>query len=372
MQGILPCDIFTPDSIIKKMVEKTDIINKIIVDPACGNGNILIYLIKKLQSKNIPDNKIIDSLYGYEINENYLNICKQRIKELLPSVSDIEINKHIQLKNGLSINKDFDIVIMNPPYSRDTHKNFLLWAYQHSSEIISIQPNQFMYIHDKIRSIDVQIQTLLNRKCKEIDIYNPNKIWTDKEFMSPVGIFYLNNNHQDYIKINDYMTNDFYTVKTVDEIIKNKTKIEPFYQKLLQFLKNKKILKNYITNKPEKEWYVPLAGVMGHISQTDDDLFSQNDFTILITRNAKPYQSPNDIKPYKYFNFDTEQECWNFINYLKTDFVRTCVYIGKYNLHIDNHAILYIPYLDFTKNYTDNELFDMIGIENPKIIPKYY
>ncbi|MFW9946609.1 MAG: Eco57I restriction-modification methylase domain-containing protein, partial [Candidatus Odinarchaeota archaeon] len=118
-----------------------------ICDPACGSGvfllsaaSIINELMKKLNYNvsTIDLNfKIIKNLYGFEINDSAIKLCKlnllnwfhhenpARLKELLTV-----LDSNLKLQNSLIDIKtaNFDIIIGNPPYGnilRSSHKDFL-------------------------------------------------------------------------------------------------------------------------------------------------------------------------------------------------------------------------------------------------------
>ena len=88
--------------------------NKIVItDPAIGDGELIISLLKK-----IPQNKHI-VVYGFDINKESIKISKERISSLF---KDVELNLiqadflNYCLSEKQSIKSD--IVIANPPYIR--------------------------------------------------------------------------------------------------------------------------------------------------------------------------------------------------------------------------------------------------------------
>lgn len=92
----------TPPEVIAKMIEGTDIDNKIILEPSAGKGNIIDYL-KNLGAK---------SILSCELNADLATICKQKSQFLKPDFFDVESSEisHINL------------IIMNPPFSNaDKH-----------------------------------------------------------------------------------------------------------------------------------------------------------------------------------------------------------------------------------------------------------
>ena len=98
-----------------------------VLDPACGEGELLLAMGEVLKA-----NSIDFSLTGYDANEQYLNVTKDRLKHI--EVRNAELHhkdflQAIDIKNSRilpslfdeyksEVNNSFDIVIANPPYVR--------------------------------------------------------------------------------------------------------------------------------------------------------------------------------------------------------------------------------------------------------------
>lgn len=123
-------------------------------------------------------------------------------------------------------------------------------------------------------------------------------------------------------------------------------------------------------------YVVELAKIRGHISEVNKDIYSNDDFATMVTRGHLPQTAVSDPNK-QHFWFSSEVEAAHFIDYLKTDFARLCLYINKFGLHIDSNNMGLIPWLDFRQKWTDHKLFDLLGIENPNLddqtlLPPYY
>ena len=117
-----------------------DILSTIkILDPACGSGQFLIGIssllidlftrlneINKKRKINI-DEFLMNNLYGFDIDDESLNICNIRMYLLLASEDkEKDLNFNLFKKDPLIENKDdvekerekFDIIISNPPFVR--------------------------------------------------------------------------------------------------------------------------------------------------------------------------------------------------------------------------------------------------------------
>ena len=65
--------------------------------------------------------------------------------------------------------------------------------------------------------------------------------------------------------------------------------------------------------------------------------------------------------------FDTEEEANNLINYLKTQFVRFLVAQLTYTQHIAKGNFAFVPIQDFSKPWTDEELYKKYNLTDEEI-----
>lgn len=120
--------VYTPDRIVEKIL--TDInfdgskSDKKILDPACGDGQFLVGIVKTI-IKNCPDNKkkeALENVYGWDIDDQAKELCIRRLDLLVEPLKLGKINWKIQTLD--SINQltfpysPFDFIVGNPPYIR--------------------------------------------------------------------------------------------------------------------------------------------------------------------------------------------------------------------------------------------------------------
>lgn len=108
---------YTPFEVVEYMVDelvdKIDNLREVkILDPSCGGGYFLISLYNKLIAKGFNPNNIIESLYGYDIDENAIKITTIELYRRSKVLS-----KNI-LKKDFIIEDDniYNFIIGNPPY----------------------------------------------------------------------------------------------------------------------------------------------------------------------------------------------------------------------------------------------------------------
>ena len=101
--------------------EKTRSIN--VFDPALGDGELLLAVLKNLQEMDVPL-----SVSGYETNQSEMLFAKERIKDQFPKVAIGFHNRDFLAQSTGSFSQpdlfqrrqfeQFDLVISNPPYVR--------------------------------------------------------------------------------------------------------------------------------------------------------------------------------------------------------------------------------------------------------------
>ena len=111
---------YLSDKILSCVVNKQNIT---VLDPACGDGELLLSIGKNLSVRNIDF-----TLNGYDLSDDYLNLAKERLFQYRTNLKNGDFLELVDIeKNQLSMNffkkndslKEFaDIVIANPPYVR--------------------------------------------------------------------------------------------------------------------------------------------------------------------------------------------------------------------------------------------------------------
>ncbi|MGI6589412.1 MAG: HsdM family class I SAM-dependent methyltransferase [Candidatus Iainarchaeum sp.] len=129
--------VFTPKWIVKEILDlveftENNLLNKKIIDPACGDGAFLIEVVSRtldtLIKNNFSNNEIIryleEHIYGIEIDRIEFEKCIQNLNSIVNTKlnKSQKINWKILCDDTLDKYKDFigifDFVIGNPPYIR--------------------------------------------------------------------------------------------------------------------------------------------------------------------------------------------------------------------------------------------------------------
>lgn len=78
-------EVFTPSSIIERMMDMVSDENvwsdptKTFLDPTCGNGNILIGMLRRRLANGVSPKDAVSTLYGIELMEDNVKLCRERI-----------------------------------------------------------------------------------------------------------------------------------------------------------------------------------------------------------------------------------------------------------------------------------------------------
>lgn len=124
------CQIFTPENIVKEMLDwlgyKENLYGKKVIEPSCGQGNILINVIERYIVDSINNNYtkeeirkgLSQDIYAIEYDRKHYNKCIDNINKILSKYNIDQVKWNIFCGDSLKINLKikFDYVVGNPPY----------------------------------------------------------------------------------------------------------------------------------------------------------------------------------------------------------------------------------------------------------------
>lgn len=124
------CQIFTPDTIVEKMLELADYRNNLfgkkVLENSCGDGQILSYIVKKyiecamrdgISSKQIRLGLARD-ITGIDIDLEMVEKCKKRLSSIAKKYGIQNVKWNILCQDFLQVEsrKSYDYIVGNPPY----------------------------------------------------------------------------------------------------------------------------------------------------------------------------------------------------------------------------------------------------------------
>jgi type I restriction-modification system DNA methylase subunit len=130
--------VYTPQFIVCKILDDVgynspEILGKMIIDPACGDGRFLVEIVKRIIEFS-TENKLktnLECVYGWDIDEMAIIECRENLNNLIKN-KNIDIQWNVNIVNSIekyeksdlfavSEFQKFDFIVGNPPYIRIQH-----------------------------------------------------------------------------------------------------------------------------------------------------------------------------------------------------------------------------------------------------------
>ena len=308
--------------------------------------------------------------------------------------------------------KKFDIILANPPFNLG--ERMLIKWFDIANEICTVQPSTWLLgkkqKKDIVKNVDAWGKT-------EIESIQGNEFF-DAGISGVMAIQHFIRGKEETQQNGDYDKQIVFNGKEYDKceeitLISNdkllmefKSIIEPLYQKdsIQNYIKYVPGIKShaygidlYTEKDPDPNWIcVKMSAIRGNVapngSKRDDFYtFLSNDknFKIIDTYNnfskLSNTKTGNKSTFAYYYPFNNIVIAYNFINYLKTDFARACLYLVKTSTDVINGCLKTIPWFNFndpifskSPSEIDDYLFKKYNISDEirkyieEILPDYY
>jgi hypothetical protein len=385
-------EFFTPAELCTLMFSliDEDILHKNILDNSCGEGNILLTAFyKKLLYKQQTQENIkiaLNTLYGNDLLEENVEICQNRLfhaaLELCSDKTQSEnfkfiIKNNITAKNTLKScsyaiacrnyfynylspynQNNIDYIIINPPYLKTLHLQFLIHSATEANNVISLQP--IRWIQDPLAvykkgSDFLKLKPILKNRIKQI-IPIPLKQATElfnAKFTSDLGIIQI-------VSEKDPNTIPY-------EILFKRTIDKEIFNKVWPKIPKKGFIVKEYTN---QKYFVPLRELLSVNRKT----YYYIAFYLGVLENGltedgltihEAYMQKKEVtvgrEHFKGVEFNSLNEAKNFYNYLFTDFFKFMMYLITLDVHCQ---FKYLPNMDdYTQPWTNERLNDYFSID---------
>ena len=322
---------------------------------------------------------------------------------MITLIEQLLMNNKEELKK--KVVKRFDICLMNPPYSGGTRKgdglyvDFINKCIDLSYNIISVNPFNQINTHVENGALKNKAKLLhdnIDNFKPEIEIIDSSGF--DASFKGEVCIVSFLQNKNDKITIKK--NSKIYSFNSQSEIIINDNEyLKEFKKKLFEFMIGKDVDKfinlkhpliyvgrdksNIIKFKHDNLYNHIYYGKNGEglakfTCKIEKNIDKDKLYIFLMKPDASfayytykqtskqgiPYEESWFEKRLCYIKCDSLKESKNICEYLNTDF---CSLILKIIVYFHGYLKYdFVPWLDFSKQWTDEELFKMIGIKYNK------
>ena len=265
----------------------------------------------------------------------------------------------------------FDVVFSNPPYNRGMDIKILNEIVDISDEVIIVHPSTWLLdLKNNTKSFN-DFKNKISDKVSSFELFNGNSIF-DIQLFLPCLITHISGTNSNPIDVNFF--NQSFCVKNINDVTIHgkdwESLVKPFYLEMKKYFDNNKNIWEYnIKQIDQSKFYCQLAAIRGTPNRSKGAVsMVLDDFYTMVMKNSddnKGLRQPNLNKPGNptpTFEFNTEAERDNFIDYLKTDFARFCLSLLKNNGHLSSGEMELIPWLDFTEEWDDDKLFKKFNV----------
>lgn len=369
-------DVPVPAWVAKKIVEDTyptDGKFYSMYDMHCGMGAQFSYFWKE---------KLIS--LGCETPENYVFINDytddkwNSTNNLNLEISLKRLGSLFGFKNIIKLNKmNADFIIINPPYGVKEHFNIFNKAFEQLNDggiLICLHPSTaFINRKDVTDTSEILLtkKIISENKC-DIELIDGNTIF-DITSMIPLSLTRVEKIKEKKIKVkfNAFKDKHFGQIiefDNIDEIYIHGNKIvndivKKIKSKMTQSLYDN--IRNIYSN-----FYVRLNYMSGN-KNINGNL--NPDFYQLIHKSNEKntdelITDKFESDSWNYIGVNTHTEAYNLFDYSLSKFARFCTSLSKINRNLHRCELKSIPYLDFSKKWSDSELYEYFELSNDMII----
>lgn len=355
-------------------------------------------------------------LFGEDRNikiiPNYINKLKGINMGTRPDGSQNDIRDI--LNKEFERDMKFDVVIGNPPYQESTYSglnesggkalfdSFIINGVNVTNRILCmITPTKWIAGGQK-NFIEVRKKLLEGKHLANmVEVFNPTVVFPGTQIAGGVSYFLYDNKHtgktdytsvfdgKEYKNLRDINGNDIIPRHYIGETVINK--IRNHDQAYLSSMVNKDLWKlptnfNEGSVIPNGEYSLEVITPRGS-TYVEPDMFNNTDcYKVIFTRavSGSTYyidgsksilSSIRVLKPGQICNasymvvsgINKEEYANNIKTYLETKFVRFLILQTLFGIGLTPDRFRYVPLMDFTKQWTDEELYSYYGLDNTEI-----
>jgi predicted RNA methylase len=409
-------EVQTPEKMVREILDMlpSDFWTKDrkILDMAAGSGIftfvIMTILMEKLK-EDFPDENerikhiIENQIYVCELQSKNMFIYLNLIKIITGNEYKINFHRGSYLEKGFDDKmktwgvEKFDLGATNPPYTQMIDMDFLSKSYDICDKILFVHPSTWLLDEKNKQKKFLKVKDKIGKDLEKIVLFNGNKVFNIQLFVPCVYTYINKNKKTEGIICDDKILNKTIHYRDIYEINKfSDVDIYPrLKKKILDVMKSEKLsnlddkkIFNISTKRNSKKWkidkfkelnttgdfYINVAQIRGHVN-LKSKIMLQDDFYTIVSRDNVVARK---IDNHMFFLFKEIDEANNFLKYLKTNFVRFCLSLNKNNSQLECAEMKMIPWLDFSKNWTDEKLYEYFELTEEeikfieKVIPKYY
>jgi 16S rRNA G966 N2-methylase RsmD len=355
---------------LSKLTKTSDVS---VFDACGGRGGLIVYFIKEADKAGVS----IDASKVYYNDVDPLMVTFFRVvnSNLALGIPEKNITcgdfNDDQFRSKYYANKKVDAVLINPPYNGKAalHQQFFNKCYEmlNPNGVMACMQPATTYFNKKTKqkdAVDTMQDILLTNVC-EVVIEDP-AIIENAGIQNDLSITYLIKTKKSKKVIDriTYKDGNVYSNVPLEDI--SMTQINPklyasIRSKYNKFIKDNGNLEDMITKDPEvvKATLPKIRGTR----PTDDDFYT------FIPKVQSKMQALLDDEDSSFgvvvFN---EEQVANVYDYLKSYMARFGLSFLKFSQNTANKEFAMVPLVDFDRSYTDQELYDLLGLTKAEVL----
>jgi len=270
-----------------------------------------------------------------------------------------------------------DITLTNPPYNKSLDLKILLALEEKKllKKVICVHPATWLVDNKGTKTLFKDFRNTFDRHTSSLEVFNGNPVFDIKLFV-PCVITQMDLNALYKTKSVSWFGENGWAVTSFDDVTMHGRNWDPlvkeFHTRVSAYCLKYGTVKDHLINISAvdvKKYQVQLAAIRGH---TDTCKMFKDDMYTLIqseAENNKGIRKSTESKTILQVNLKKEQD--SLLNYLQTDFIRLCLSLLKINQNIARGELALVPWMDFTRSWTDDDLFSELKYNRGHAIREY-
>jgi len=254
-------------------------------------------------------------------------------------------------------------------------------------KVICVHPATWLIDNKGAKLLYKSFREAFEKHISNLEVFNGNLVFDIKLFVPCVITVIDISLIFKTVKVN-WFAKPIWEISSLDMVTMHGPDWDPtvknFQDKVLNYcLTNGCILNHLIhwSTANNEKYQIQLPKIRGHVAYDVEDKTFQDDFYTFIQENPENNKGIRkeqgkienaEMQASKtILQIDTRQEQDNLLKYLQSDFARLCLSLFKTNQHLNTGETKIVPWMDFTRLWTDDELFSELGYYKGHAIREY-